>query len=155
MGIDGGDGDFSAHAFPVTVGRTSEMWKKDFKSRSSILKTSERKKLKETLLRQYPDLSPLALDQLLPSKGDSVTSSKVQGTYTIIYSVDNDPVFFDVDSRNTIYPTGTSKLICLVCPTCLTSISCLFNSIRPMEASTIHALFADSSTSLSIHCSRR
>lgn len=57
----------------------------------------------------YPELPAAALDGLLPSKGDSVTSSKVQGTYTVIYSVDNEPMFFDVDSRNSIYPTGTRK----------------------------------------------
>jgi predicted ribosome-associated RNA-binding protein Tma20/translation initiation factor 1 (eIF-1/SUI1) len=81
------------------------MWKKPFKSRSSILKTSERKKLKEALLRLYPALTAESLDALIPSKGDSVTSCKVQASYTIIYSVDNEPLFFDADSRNTLYPT--------------------------------------------------
>jgi len=99
------------------------MWKKEFKSRSSILKTSDRKKLKETILKQFPALPVAALDELLPSKGDSVTSSKVQGTYTIIYSVDNEPMFFDVDSRSTIYPTGMSNLHSKTCRPRLTLLS--------------------------------
>jgi predicted ribosome-associated RNA-binding protein Tma20 len=85
------------------------MWKKTFKTRSTILKGSDRKKLKEAILKYYPALSKDALDELLPQKGDSVSSAKVQNSYTIIYLVDNEPVFFDVDSRNTLYPTGTYK----------------------------------------------
>lgn len=83
------------------------MFKKPFKTKSTIVKTSDRKKLKEAILRAYPALSSEALDSVLPSKGDSVTSAKITGTYTIIYYVDNDPMFFDIDSRNTILPTGT------------------------------------------------
>ena len=85
------------------------MFKKPFKSKSNIVKTSDRKKLKEAILRSYPALDSAALDELIPTKGDSVTSAKINGSYTIVYYVDNEPVFYDADSRNTLFPTGMRK----------------------------------------------
>lgn len=83
------------------------MFKKPFKTKANIVKTSDRKKLKEAILKWYPALDAAALDELIPTKGDSVTSAKITGSYTIIYYVDNEPVFYDTDSRNTLFPTGT------------------------------------------------
>ena len=93
----------------VSLSCTFVMFKKPFKTRANVVKTSDRKKLKEAILKAYPALESGPLDQLIPTKGDSVTSSKITGSYTIIYYVDNEPVFYDVDSRNTLFPTGMRK----------------------------------------------
>lgn len=131
------------------------MWGKPFKGRSSILKTSDRKKLKESILKSYPALTIEALDSLIPSKGDSVTSTKVQGGYTVIYCVDNEPVFFDVDSRNTLYPTGTRWAPFSIVPQNIRFLTLDMISIRSMEATAIHAFLVHSSSDFSISGKRR
>lgn len=86
------------------------MWKKPFKpGKSNLIKSSEKRKLKEKLLSAFPDLSSDALDQLLPNKED-VHETKVSGSRTILYSKNDEPLFFDLEGRGepkNFFPTGS------------------------------------------------
>lgn len=81
------------------------MFKKTFKAQSTNkLKTSDKKKLRDTVKRVFPALKEDDLELLLPLKGD-VCVSKISGTHTLIYSLDGEPLFIDTTGRNSLFPT--------------------------------------------------
>ena len=82
------------------------MWKKTFKTRSSLLKGSECRKFKESLVKCFPNLSIESLNELLPNKCPNFHLHKVTGTHVLIYVLNDDPLFFDRNGKGDFYPTG-------------------------------------------------
>mmetsp|Transcript_43304 Transcript_43304/g.60783 ORF Transcript_43304/g.60783 Transcript_43304/m.60783 type:complete len:304 (-) Transcript_43304:72-983(-) len=81
------------------------MFKKPFKvTGSNLVKRSVKRNLINQLKKEFTNLSDEEWQQLIPPKQD-LTTSKISGTHTIIYSVENTPYFFDVDGRNDFYPS--------------------------------------------------
>jgi len=91
------------------------MWKKSFKTqKSNLIKSSDKRKLKEKLLSTFPGLSKESLDELISNKED-IYQLKINGSRTTIYTnKDNEPLFFDLDGRERYFPTGTLTLWLLV-----------------------------------------
>eukprot|EP00211_Chloroparvula_japonica_P014913 CAMPEP_0119152300 /NCGR_PEP_ID=MMETSP1310-20130426/47581_1 /TAXON_ID=464262 /ORGANISM="Genus nov. species nov., Strain RCC2339" /LENGTH=246 /DNA_ID=CAMNT_0007144651 /DNA_START=63 /DNA_END=800 /DNA_ORIENTATION=- len=82
------------------------MFKKPFKtSGSNVVKKSVKRNLVNTLKKKYPNLSDEEWSELIPAKGAELTITKVQGSHTVIYSLDGQPFFFDADNRGELYPT--------------------------------------------------
>lgn len=101
------------------------MWKNSFKTRSNLIKGSERKKLKESLVKEFPEISREDLDTLIPIKGDDIYVHKVLGTRILVYANGKDPLFFDMNGKGDFYPTGMSRHSSLV----LLTLSTLLQSI--------------------------
>lgn len=82
------------------------MFKKPFKAQQqNLLKSSDKRKLRDNLLRNFPDIKEDDLNIVIPPKED-VMMQKVAGTHMLIYMVGNNPVFFDLDGRGDYFPTG-------------------------------------------------
>jgi translation initiation factor 2D len=82
------------------------MWKKPFTAhKKTLLKSSDKRKLKEQLLQAFRGLKQEDLEELIPQKAD-VSVTKVQGSHTLIYTKDEQPLFIDSDGRQNFYPSG-------------------------------------------------
>jgi hypothetical protein len=74
-----------------------------------LIKSSEKRKLKEKLLIAFPALTSESLDLLLPNKED-IHETKVTGSRTVIYSKNEEPLFLDLEGRGdskNFFPTGS------------------------------------------------
>jgi hypothetical protein len=88
------------------------MWKKPWKpQKQNLIKTSDKRRLKEKIAEQYPKISKEQLDLIIPQKGQ-ITTIKVGGeSRTVVYCLEKDPIFFDIDGREKQFiPTGTADL---------------------------------------------
>jgi translation initiation factor 2D len=76
------------------------MWKKPWKpQKQNLIKTSDKRRLKEKIAEQYPKISKEQLDLIIPQKGQ-ITTIKVGGeSRTVVYCLEKDPIFFDIDGR--------------------------------------------------------
>jgi hypothetical protein len=83
------------------------MFKKGFKiQNSTLVKTSEKKRLRDVAQRSFPRLSYEQLDFIMPAKSQ-VAVTKVGGSHTLVYVIDGQPIFIDSDGRgNDLIPTG-------------------------------------------------
>ncbi len=89
------------------------MFKKPFKLQSqNNLKSSEKKKLKDSLLKAYPHVTSEEFDSVLGGSKDNLALGKISGTYTLIYLLQGQPLFFDLDGRGDFYPTGIGCFHC-------------------------------------------
>lgn len=81
------------------------MFKKPFKTQQqNLLKSSDKRKLRDSLLRNFPDTKDDQLSIVLPAKED-VVMQKISGTHMLLYLVANNPIFFDLDGKGDYYPT--------------------------------------------------
>ena len=69
-----------------------------------------RKRLKQTLLKQFPVLSDEMLSSVLPSKEDLFITKleNASNVYITCYCVNKNPMFYEIDKETTLYPTGIS-----------------------------------------------
>ena len=82
-----------------------DMFKKPFKTQQqNLLKSSDKRKLRDNLLRNFPNIKEDELNQVLPIKED-IMMQKISGSHMLLYLVDNNPLFFDLDGRGDFYPT--------------------------------------------------
>jgi hypothetical protein len=87
----------------------------------TLLKGSDRKRIREILKKNFPHLDQNSIDLLWPIKGndkltplnvkivEEIHSVKISGTHSIIYLVNKTPYFFDLTGRNDMLPSGTVK----------------------------------------------
>jgi hypothetical protein len=88
------------------------MWKKPWKAhKQNLIKTSDKRRFKEKIAELFPKISKEHLDLIIPPKGQ-ITTIKVGGdSRTVIYCLDKDPIFFDIDGREKSFiPTGKPDL---------------------------------------------
>ena len=85
------------------------MFKKEFKIQAqNKLKSSDKRKFRELVARNFSilkDHDTTLLDTLIPPKFD-VEVAKIAGSRTVIYLVEENPLFIDLDGRNDFFPTG-------------------------------------------------
>lgn len=84
------------------------MFKKPIRVKSNNrMKGSERKRLKQTVLTQFPGLEEDKLLTILPNKEDVfVTKIETQtGVYVTCYCLNSNPLFFEVDKEKILFPT--------------------------------------------------
>lgn len=84
----------------------ASLFKKPFKtSGNNVVKKSVKRNLVNTLKKTYPNLTDEEWHELMPPKGAELSICKMQGTHTVIYLLENTPLFFDVDGRGDLYPS--------------------------------------------------
>jgi translation initiation factor 2D len=77
---------------------------KDLEERSrSLLKNKEIRKFRSEILASFPLLNEAEITELIPNKCD--LSVIKLATKTLIYNLDNIPVFYDLLGRNNLFPT--------------------------------------------------
>lgn len=84
------------------------MFIKAFKVKSNVqVKASDKKKIRQKISSQFPNLSEENLNKIASTK-DSFMNIKIithSGDLVTIYSVDKRPMFFEIDDKNKLYPT--------------------------------------------------
>jgi hypothetical protein len=89
------------------------MFKKSFKLQANnLLKSKDKRKLRDAVLKSFPRIKESDLDSILPLK-EEISFHKISGTHTLLYVCLGNPVFFDVDGKGDLFPTGMWKFICL------------------------------------------
>eukprot|EP01112_Ceratiomyxa_fruticulosa_P020694 TRINITY_DN7131_c0_g1_i1.p1 TRINITY_DN7131_c0_g1~~TRINITY_DN7131_c0_g1_i1.p1 ORF type:complete len:615 (-),score=137.22 TRINITY_DN7131_c0_g1_i1:87-1931(-) len=82
------------------------MFKKPIKVKTqNILKGSERKKLRELVARSFPNAKEEDILSLIPTK-EEVSVLKIAQSRMLIYLLGKEPILFDPNDDNDIYPTA-------------------------------------------------
>ena len=84
------------------------MFKKPFKLQTqNLLKGSDKKKFRDIVSRQFSArLRPEDLDLLVPLKGN-VSTAKIADSRMVLYFLESEPIFLDMNGRNDLIPTGS------------------------------------------------